>query len=62
MFSSNNSLNILSSKLKETFKHLKIKYIFVDDGSKDGSLNWLKNNLKLFFNKKEFELIILNKN
>ena len=57
-----NSLNILSSKLKETFKHLKIKYIFVDDGSKDGSLNWLKNNLELFFNKKEFELIILNKN
>ena len=57
-----NSLNNLSSKLKDTFKHLKIKYIFVDDGSKDGSLNWLKNNLELFFNKKEFELIILQKN
>ena len=57
-----NSLNILSSKLKDTFKHLNIKYIFIDDGSKDGSLNWLKNNLELFFSKKEFELIILPKN
>ena len=57
-----NSLNSLCSKLKDTFKHLKIKYIFVDDGSKDGSLNWLKNNLELVFNKKKFELIILHKN
>ncbi len=57
-----NSLKSLCSKLKDTFKHLKIKYIFVDDGSKDGSLSWLKNNLQLVFSKKEFELIILQKN
>ena len=57
-----NSLSSLCSKLKDTFKHLKIKYIFVDDGSEDGSLNWLKNNLELIFSKKEFELIILKKN
>ena len=43
-----NSLNSLCFKLKDTFKHNKIKYIFIDDGSKDGSVNWLKNNLKLF--------------
>ncbi len=57
-----NSLNSLCYKIKDTFKDLKIKYIFVDDGSKDGSLNWLKDNLELVFSKKEFELIILKKN
>ena len=57
-----NALNYLCHKLKDAFKHHKIKYIFVDDGSKDGSLSWLKNNLELFFSKKEFELIILQKN
>ncbi len=57
-----NSLNSLCYKIKDTFKDLNIKYIFVDDGSKDGSLNWLKNNLELVFNKKEFELISLQKN
>ncbi len=31
-----NSLNSLCFKLKDTFKHNKIKYIFIDDGSKDG--------------------------
>ena len=57
-----NSLNTLCYKIKDTFKHFKIKYIFVDDGSKDGSLKWLQNNLELVFSKKEFELIILQKN
>ncbi len=57
-----NSLNSLCNKLQDTFKNLKIKYIFVDDGSKDGSLKWLKNNLELFFSKKNFELINLQKN
>jgi len=46
-----NALNYLCHKLKDAFKHHKIKYIFVDDGSKDGSLSWLKNNLELVFNK-----------
>ena len=44
-----NSLNTLCYKIKDTFKHFKIKYIFVDDGSKDGSLKWLQNNLELVF-------------
>ncbi len=57
-----NSLNSLCSKLKETFAGLNIKYIFVDDGSKDGSSNWLKKNLKIIFDKKQFELISLEKN
>ena len=49
-------------KLQKTFGHLKVKYIFVDDGSKDGSKNWLENNLQKFIDKNNYELILLNKN
>jgi glycosyltransferase involved in cell wall biosynthesis len=56
------SLDTLCYKLKDTFKDFNIKYIFIDDGSSDGSKNWLKNNLDIIFRKKEFELIILEKN
>ena len=47
-----NSLSSLCSKLKDTFEGLNIKYIFVDDGSKDGSSEWLKKNLDIIFDKK----------
>ncbi len=57
-----NTLNNLCIKLKESFQSYSIKYIFIDDGSFDGSKNWLKKNLELFFNKNEFELIILENN
>ena len=57
-----NSLNTLSSKLKETFKHIKVKYIFVDDGSKDGTSEWLKKNLSKIFDKTNYELITLKNN
>ena len=56
------SLEILSNKLKEAFKNIKIKYIFIDDGSSDGSYDWLHKNLQRFFNSKEFILISLKKN
>ena len=57
IFNEINSLETLCKKLTEAFKNTKIKYIFVDDGSSDGSLDWLNKNLDFFFNTKDIELI-----
>ena len=60
-----NEINLIESfvnNLFETFKNEKIKFIFIDDGSKDGSAEWLKSNLSKIFNKKNYELVLLNKN
>ena len=62
IFNEINSLETLCIKLTEAFKNTKIKYIFVDDGSSDGSLDWLNKNLQTFFNTKDIELISLKKN
>ena len=56
------SLEALCIKLKEAFQNIKIKYIFVDDGSNDGSSEWLAKNLHTFFNAQELNLISLKKN
>ena len=48
-----NEINLIESfvnNLFETFKNEKVKFIFIDDGSKDGSSVWLKNNLSKIFN------------
>ncbi len=50
------------SKLSNTFTDIKVKYIFVDDGSKDGSREWLEKNLKSFFKKDNYDLITLDNN
>ncbi len=60
-----NEINLIENfvkKLSQTFNNLNTKFIFIDDGSTDGSGNWLKENLKNFFNKNNFKLITLNKN
>ena len=62
IFNEINFLDTLCKKLNEAFKKTKIKYIFVDDGSSDGSFNWLNENLHKFFNTKNVELIALKKN
>ena len=49
IFNEINSLETLCNKLNEAFKNTKIKYIFVDDGSSDGSFDWLNKNLQTFF-------------
>ena len=60
-----NEINVIekfAEKLFKTFKDIKVKYIFVDDGSKDGSQEWLQNNLQKTINKSDYELILLNEN
>ena len=57
-----NFLETLCFKLKESFQNIKVKYIFIDDGSSDGSCDWLTKNLHNYFNKKELNLISLKKN
>ena len=56
------SLKTLCEKLNNTFLSVPIKYVFIDDGSKDGSTIWLTENLEKIFLKKNFELIKLKKN
>ena len=62
VFNELKSLNKICYKLKDSFKDHKIKYIFVDDGSTDGSCEWLSENLNLIFTENNFELIKLTKN
>ncbi len=60
-----NEVNIIEKfvvKLHKAFRNLNVKYIFIDDGSKDGSKNWLENNLQNFIDKNNYELILLKKN
>ena len=50
-----NEIKLIESfvnNLFETFKSEKVKFIFIDDGSKDGSAEWLKSNISNIFNKK----------
>ena len=56
------TLNNFCIKLKDAFKEFSLKYIFIDDGSTDGSTEWLKENLKKIFHDENFDLIILKKN
>jgi len=60
-----NEINLIDNfvnNLFKTFKNQKIKFIFIDDGSKDGSSEWLQKNLSKIFNKSNYDLIILKKN
>lgn len=62
VFDEINSLEKFCKKIKKTFKQISLKYIFIDDGSSDGSTEWLDKNLKIIFSDSEFKLIKLNKN
>ena len=60
-----NEINLIDNfvnNLFKTFKNEKIKFIFIDDGSKDGSSEWLKKNLSKIYIKTNYDLIILKKN
>ena len=59
-----NEINIIEKfikKLVSTFKDYNSKIIFINDGSSDGTTEWLKNNLIKFFSNNNFELIDLKK-
>jgi len=60
-----NEVKIIESFIKKlffTFSNVNAKYIFVDDGSRDGSREWLEKKLSSFLKSKNYELIILEKN
>jgi len=60
-----NEINLIDNfvnNLFKTFKNEKIKFIFIDDGSKDGSSEWLQKNLSKIYSKTNYDLIILKKN
>jgi len=57
-----NLINEFTIKLFNTFQNFSVKYIFIDDGSIDGSKQWLKENLKNIIKDNNFELIDLKKN
>lgn len=49
-------------KLHNNFKNINCKYILIDDGSNDGTKEWLSKNLPLIFRIEDFKFIDLNKN
>ncbi len=60
-----NEIKIIESftkKLFLTFSNINAKYIFIDDGSRDGSRQWLEKKLDSFSKSKNYELITLEKN
>lgn len=60
-----NEINLIedfSLKLKETFKNVDTKYIFVDDGSSDGTNEILNKNIKEIYRNEKIEILNLKKN
>ena len=60
-----NEINLIEKfikKLFKTFDQKTTKYIFVDDGSTDGSKEYLIENISNFINSENFALILLSKN
>ena len=60
-----NEINLIEKftlKLFETFKNYSVKYIFIDDGSIDGSKKWLEKNLKKIIEENDVKLINLKEN
>ena len=49
-------------RLYKSFKSINCQFIFVDDGSTDGTTEWLDENLKLFFKNENYKLIKIDKN
>ena len=59
-----NEINLIErfiNKLKSTFDNVESKFIFIDDGSDDGTQKWLEKNIPIIFENKNYKLIILKK-
>ena len=60
-----NEVNLLEkfvNNLVNTFDNITAKYIFIDDGSTDGSNEWLSKNIPIICKLYKYDLILLKKN
>ena len=60
-----NEINVIEEfvfKLKKTFVGESVKFIFVNDGSLDGTKEWLNKNIPIIFKSNKYEILNLDKN
>ena len=60
-----NEANLLEKFVKNlvnTFDNITVKYVFIDDGSTDGSADWLAKNIPIVCKLYKYDLIFLQKN
>ena len=60
-----NEVNLLEKLVKNilnTFDNITVKYVFIDDGSTDGSADWLSKNIPIVCKLYKYDLILLKKN
>ena len=60
-----NEVNLLEKLVKNivnTFDNITVKYVFIDDGSTDGSDDWLSKNIPIVCKLYKYDLIFLKKN
>ena len=60
-----NEVNLLEKLVKNilnTFDNITVKYVFIDDGSTDGSDDWLAKNIPIVCKLYKYDLILLKKN
>ena len=57
-----NLIENFTKKLLHVFQNSSTNFIFIDDGSKDGSNQWLAKHLPIIYKDEIFELIVLDKN
>ena len=60
-----NEVNLLEKFVKNlvnTFDNITVKYVFIDDGSTDGSNEWLSKNIPIICKLYKYDLILLKKN
>ena len=60
-----NEVNLIEKfvkKLVNTFDNITVKYVFIDDGSTDGSDDWLAKNIPIVCKLYKYDLIFLKKN
>ena len=60
-----NEINVIEEfvfKLKKTFVGESVKFIFVNDGSSDGTKEWLNKNIPIIFKSNKYEILNLDKN
>ena len=57
-----NTIEEFTLNLKKTFINESVKFIFVNDGSTDGTKEWLNKNIPIIFKSKYYKIINLEKN